>query len=106
MTALAVPADDGARHVAIVHGDPSTPLERWHVDAFVAALQALVATAPRARVRCRRDRVGVSVAGAHAGERVARIAALAAAADPGGWRVIGALGKPAAPGGPGRPATG
>jgi hypothetical protein len=82
------------RHVTIVHGDVRTPLERAYLDAFVAAVDALVRPAGPAgpfgpaHVRRRRDRVRVAVAGADAGERVGRIAALAAAADPGGWRVL------------------
>jgi hypothetical protein len=77
----------GIRHVAVVHGDPTTFAEADQVDIFLAQMEQLLETSSWHRRRGRDDHVIVSIGGADAEERAGQIAALAELANPGHWTI-------------------
>jgi hypothetical protein len=78
---------DGVRHLSIAHGHPRSLDESRHLHELVIGLKQVAQRAPWFRLRGGPDHVIVAVAGPRADDLLDELAALVAAADPGGWRV-------------------
>jgi hypothetical protein len=77
----------GRRHLTVVHGDPDRLADSHDLTAFYETIARLVAAADWSRVRGASGFVTVTVAGRAVERTISLLAAAAALANPGWWKV-------------------